>query len=166
MVAMVRRALAVGRPAKVRVTPVTELVQIRVYRRIPKDPEAYRHEDTGEQDVYEFLLDRSALFAGQHGLRAVGPKDPAEPSFDRHEGADPFERVRAPLAPKMPQLKTCIECHPQPGVYSVRSMERGLRKSDAANFRSNDWDVEMKYTVGAKTGQFNWGLLQGKLEAK
>src|SRR5207248_2580981 len=35
MVAMVRRALAVDRSAKVRVTPVTELVQVRVYRQIP-----------------------------------------------------------------------------------------------------------------------------------
>src|SRR5262249_54893168 len=77
MVAMVRRALTVDQSAKVRVTPVTELVQLRVYRRIPRDPEANFHGDFGEQDVYEFVLDRAKLFAGEHGLRAVRPKDPA-----------------------------------------------------------------------------------------
>src|SRR5437016_6684438 len=53
MLAMLRRALAVDRSTKVRVTPVTELVQIRVYRRIPEDRQANRH-DFGEQHVYEF----------------------------------------------------------------------------------------------------------------
>ena len=72
-VAMVRLALTVDAAAKVRITPVTELVQIRVYRRIPADPEADLHGDSGEQDAYEFVLDRQKLFAGQHGLRAVGP---------------------------------------------------------------------------------------------
>lgn len=166
MVAMVRRALTVDRSAKVRVTPVTELVQIRVYRRIPGNPEANFHGDLGEQDVYEFVLDRPKLLAVQPGLRAVGPGDPAEPFFDRGEARDSFERIRAPLAPAGPQLKTCIECHPAPGVYSVLSMQRGLRRADADGFRTYDWDAEMSYTVGAKVKQFGWGLLQGKLEAK
>jgi hypothetical protein len=166
MVAMVRRALAVNGSAKVCVTPVTELVQVRVYRRIPADPRAHLRGDVGEQDVYEFVLDRTKLFAGQHGLRAVGPKDPAEPFFERDEGADPFERTRRPLAPTMPQLKTCIECHQAPGVHSVLSMERGLRGRDGEAFRTYDWDVEMGYTVAAKVKRFNWGLLQGLLEAR
>ena len=166
MVAMVRRALAVDRSTKVRVTPVTELVQTRVYRRIPRDPEARRHGDFGEQDVCEFLLDRQKLFAGKHGLGAVGPKDPAEPLFERHEGADPFERTRVPFTPSMPQLKTCIECHQAPGVYSVLSMGRGLRGQDGEIFRTYARDVEMDYTVRAKVGRYDWGLLQGLLEAR
>jgi hypothetical protein len=98
--------------------------------------------------------------------RAVAPDDPAEPFFDRGEMGDPFERGRAPLTPGGRQLKTCIECHQAPGVYSVLSMQRGLRRADAQGFRTYDWDVEMSYTVGAKVKQFGWGLLQGKLEAK
>jgi hypothetical protein len=167
MVAMVRRLLTVDRSAKVRVTPVTELVQLRVYRRIPKNPEAHLlHGDSGEQDAYEFLLDRAALSAGKHGLRAVVPGDPAEPLFDRREGNNPFERTRPPLTPEMPQLKTCIECHRAPGVYSVLSMEQGLRRPQSEVFRTYAWDVEMKYTVRAKTEQFQWGLLRGLLEAR
>ena len=166
MVAMVRRALAVDRSAKVRVTPVTELVQIRVYRRIPADRPETLHGDSGEQDAYEFLLSRATLFAGQHGLRAIGPDDPAEPFFERREGANPFEGVRRPLTPMMPELKTCVECHQGSGVHSVLSMQRGLRSPDTEVFRTYAWDVEMGYTVKSKVEQFAWGLLQGKLEAR
>jgi hypothetical protein len=166
MVAMVRRALAVDRAAKIRVTPVTELVQIRVYRRVPKDSQANSRGVAGDQDVYEFLLDRATLFAGQHGLRAVGPDDPAEPLFERHEGADPFERTRRPLTPAMPQLKTCIECHQAPGIDSVLSIKRGLRSPVTEDFRNYAWDVEMSYTVKSKVELYNWGLLLGKLEAR
>jgi hypothetical protein len=166
IVAMVRRTLTVDQSAKVRVTPVTEQVQIRLYWRIPKDPEANFHGDSGEQQMYEFLLDRQKLFAGQHGLQAVGPDDPAEPFFDRSESRDPFERIRGPLTPGGPELKSCIQCHRAPGVYSLLSMERGLRRADAELFRTYDWDAEMNNTVHAKVKQFGWGLLQGKLDAK
>ena len=166
MVAMIRRALAVNRSAKVRVTPVTELVQIRVYRRIPEDPKANLHGDFGEQDVYEFVMDRTKLFAGQHGLREVGPDDPAE-SFSRGVGEDPFDpKADRPIGKPEAQLKACIQCHQSPGVYSVMSMQRGLRGQRAEVFRTFDWDVEMNYTVRTKVKQFNWGLLQGMLEAR
>ena len=168
MVAMVRRGFAVDTAAKLRVTPITELVQMRVYRRIPKNPEAHRVGDNGGQDVYEFVLDRAALFAGGHGLRAVGSQEPAEPLFERREGNDPFERT-TPFAPDMPQMKTCIGCHSAPGVYSMLSMTRAFRDNPKGNtelFRTHSWEMEMKYTVHAKVARFDWGLLKGKLEAK
>jgi hypothetical protein len=167
MVAMVRRALAVDRSAKVRVTPVTELVQIRVYRQIPEAPRgpSHRRVHPEEQDVYEFVLDRGMLFAGRHGLRAVGPDDLEEP-FGRSEGDDPFERgARRNDGPAQPQLKSCIQCHPAPGIHSVMSMQRGLRQEHAEIFRTYAWDVEMNNTVHFKVERFNWGLLQGLLEA-
>jgi hypothetical protein len=169
MTAMVRRALTVDRGAKVRATPITELVQIRVYRQVPKNPEARIAGSPVEQDVYEFILNRDRLFAGEHGLRAVGPHEPAEPFFERSGDRDPFERGRNPIAPRMTQLRTCIECHNAPGVYSMLSMNRGLHGNSRARgevFRTYDWDVEMDYTIRAKSEQFSWGLLKGKLEAK
>lgn len=168
MVAMVRRALAIDQKTKVRLTPLTELVQIRVYRRIPQEAEANFQGDFGEQDVYEFILDRAKLFAGEPGLQAVGRDDPAEPQFDRSEMSNPFERDNQ-FAPRMPQLKTCIQCHQGPGIYSLISMERGLGKNlkgSRENFRTFAWDVEVNYTVRAKVQQYNWGMLQGMLEAK
>jgi hypothetical protein len=168
MVAMVRRALAVDASAKVRVTPVTELVQIRVYRRIPENPRANHSGDFGEQDVYEFVLDRAALFAGHHGLRNVGLHHPLEP-FQR--SSDPFRRdewdERSQFG-RGSQIASCIQCHQAPGIHSVLSMQRGLRVDPQVRsrlFRTYAWDVEMKYTVRAKVRRFDWGLLQGLLEA-
>ena len=109
-----------------------------------------------------------ALFAGGHGLRSVGQDEPADTLFERREGDDPFERT-TPFAPDMPQMKTCIECHSSPGVYSMLSMTRGFRdnpKNSGELFRTYSWDVEMKLTVQAKAARFDWGLLKGKLEAK
>lgn len=168
MVAMVRRALAVDATSKVRATPITELVQLRVYRRIPADRRANSRSDFGEQDVYEFVLGRAALFASEHGLRAVKPDERAEP-FARDEG-DTFEE-RGPLRHrnpenKSPQLKTCIQCHQAPGVYSVLSMERGLRSPGTEPFRTYDWEVELSYTVKNKVKRYDWGLLQGILEGE
>ena len=168
MVAMVRRAFAVDAAGKMRATSVTELVQVRVYRRIPLKPEAHDAKDNGAQDVYEFVLDRAPLFAGKHGLRPVGPDEPAELPFERGEMNDPFER-KSSVAPDMPQMKTCIQCHSAPGVYSMLSMTRAFRdnpKGNAELFRTRSWEVEMKIAVFAKTARFDWGLLKGKLEAK
>ena len=162
MTAMVRRALAVDRSAKVRVTSLTELVQLRVYRRIPADRRSNHQVHFGEQDMYEFVLDRGVLFAGQPGLRAVGPDDSAEP-FERSAG-DPFERTNR--RPVDRQLKTCIACHHAPGVHSINSMERGLREGSGETFRTYDLAVETNFTVATKVKQFNWDLLRGMLEAR
>jgi hypothetical protein len=62
-------------------------------------------------------------------------------------------------------LKTCITCHQAPGVHSVLSMQRGLQQAGAELFHTYAVDVELSYTVKAKVQQFNWGLLQGLLEA-
>jgi hypothetical protein len=132
------------------------------------NPEAHDAKDNGEQDVYEFVLDRAALFAGKHGLRPVGPDEPAELPFERGEMNDPFER-KSSVAPDMPQMKTCFQCHSAPGVYSMLSMTRAFRDNPKANaelFRTRSWEVEMKIAVSAKTARFDWGLLKGKLEVK
>ncbi|CAN5541960.1 hypothetical protein BH10PLA2_BH10PLA2_39550 [soil metagenome] len=168
MVAMVRRALAVDQSIKVRVTPVTELVQIRVYRRIPNEPTANKRGDFGAQDVYEFVLDRDKLFVGQHGLRATGPDDPAE-SFSRGVGEDPFDPIETSTSQRSPkpeaQMKTCIQCHQQPGVYSIMSMQKGLVKKPRGEFRTHHMGWTIKATLQSKVRRFEWGLLQGMIEA-
>jgi hypothetical protein len=175
MVAMVRRALAVDRSGKVHATPITESVQVRVYRRIPADSHANMQGDFGEQDVCEFVLDRAKLFAGGHGLRPVAPGEITEP-FTRDEG-DPFA-IRGP-APHpdpftdhgslTPALKNCIQCHQAPGIHSVLTTNRALAKIPLPYgelFRTYDWEVELGYTIRAKIRQYCWGLLQGLLESQ
>jgi formylglycine-generating enzyme required for sulfatase activity len=164
MVAMVRRALTVDQSAKLRVTPLTELVQIRVYRRIPegRNPD-FGAELLGQQDVYEFVLDRRNLFAGQSGLRAVGADEPAE-TFTRHPADDPFDPRADRVAIPGPQMKSCTGCHQSPGIYSVSSMERGLGTKAKSVFRTYSWDVETSWTVTRKVQNYKWGMLQGMLE--
>jgi hypothetical protein len=48
-------------------------------------------------------------------------------------------------------------------------MARGFHdnpQSTGEIFRTDPWDTELRYTTVAKTKQFNWGLLKGKLEVK
>ncbi|HSI37247.1 MAG: hypothetical protein ACAI43_12905 [Phycisphaerae bacterium] len=174
MVAMVRRALAVDRAGKVRPTPMTELVQIRVYRRIPTNPEANRKAgDFGAQDVGEFMMDRQKLFAGGHGLRPTEPGETLEP-FVRTQG-DPFE-VRGTSPREEPftahgiqatTLESCIMCHQAPGVRSMLTMRATLDQwpvPEGQLFRTYDLDVELNYTVQAKVKRYEWGLLQGLME--
>ncbi|HYE18557.1 MAG TPA: hypothetical protein VEA69_08940 [Tepidisphaeraceae bacterium] len=176
MVAMVRRALAVDRAGKVRPTPITELVQVRVYRRIPGSPDANRTEgDFGAQDVCEFVMDRQKLFAGGHGLRPTAPGEIGEP-FARSQG-DPFE-VKGPGPHEDPftshglhgpTLKSCIQCHQAPGVRSMLTMRETLEKwpmPPGQLFRNYELNVELNYTVRAKLKRYEWGLLQGLMEGR
>jgi hypothetical protein len=167
MVAMVRRAEAIDRAGKVRVTPVTELVQMRVYRRIPTDPQANFHGDLGIQDVYEFTLNRPEFFAGEPGLLPVKSDAPGE-AFARD--SDPFiANASRNSSAETPIMETCTMCHQAPGVHSVLSLQRGLRADPKWNgpemFRTYDWNVELSYTSKEKIKRYDWGLLQGLMEA-
>lgn len=165
MVALVRRALTIDRGHKIRVTPLTENVQIRVYREIePRPPVPELLPATPvlpPQVACEFLLHRPALFAGESGLRAVAPDDPFE-SFERIH-SDPFTGNHDRSAPGR-QLVSCGHCHSDAGIASVTSLQRALKLARHVNFRTYDWDVELSYSVKAKAKQYDWGLLQGLLE--
>ena len=125
--------------------------------------------------VCEFVLDRAALFAGGHGLRAIAADEIGQP-FTR-EGGDPFRPTGPGPHPDpftshgqlLPALKMCAQCHQAPGVHSILSMGRALRATPPRQgelFRTYDWDVELGYTVRAKVRRYDWGLLQGLLEAQ
>jgi hypothetical protein len=150
-------------------------VQIRVYRRIPDDPKANFHGDFGEQDVCEFVLDRAKLFAGEHGLHTVEIGDPPEP-FER-DGDDAFTRrdtdpdANNPLSihgMNITALKSCLSCHQTPGIYSVNSIQRRLQHdSDGEEpFVSYSWESEMHHTQVPKVRRYDWGMLQGTIEAQ
>ena len=164
MAALVRRAIVIEESGRMQPAPITELVQIRVYRRIPEDPRANIGGDRGEQDVYEFVLNREKLFAGQHGLRAVTPDEPSV-SFFRNEG-DPFvAKSRKRLGIGETQMQSCTQCHQAPGVYSMRSMQGSLHRDVSEAYRTYSWNVDHTGPVLSKARRFDWGLLQGLLEA-
>jgi hypothetical protein len=95
-VAMVRQMMLFDRTGKLVPTPITESVQIRVYRAIPvrssqfNGPGDWAAART-EQDFYEIRLRPERLFAGQAGgLQPVAPGDKEFPIF-HVQGEDAFD---------------------------------------------------------------------------
>lgn len=172
-VAMVRRALAVDRHARVRATSLTETVQLRVYRSIPAGDNP---NDRGDQDGIEFTMSRTELFKDGCGLSAVGVDAPFSSFF--RTGVDPFEKAqrwdeqtarqeRDYQARMGTALSNCLSCHQGPGVVSVISISRGLSEERAAR-RNPLYATTVEYGLEAavrfKLNDYRWGLLQGYLE--
>src|SRR5262249_6643368 len=124
-VALVRQMLLIDQQGKLALTPITENVQLRVYRAIPKATlQDIRRPGnipprSPEQDFYEITLQRALLFAGKSGgLRPLGP---TEKDFRTQLSAhrfDEFESARdGRVENRMPRpLETCVGCHRGPGV--------------------------------------------------
>lgn len=135
--ALVRRALLIDSSAHIVPSPITESVQIRVYRDVPAiTPETLDIARTASaaangpaqpwQGVYEFRMDHSLLFANcAGGLRAVAVDErDFKTGFAAH-GWDPFETARTdrpfPQAAQQPVRQQCVTCHSYPGVASFNS---------------------------------------------
>jgi hypothetical protein len=107
MVAMVRHALAIDQKTKVRPTPLTELVQIRVTAEFPRT--RANHGDFSEQEsmnsssTARALAEAVQLSGAAHGRTCFG----------RSEMSNPFERNNPA---RRCALKTCIQCHQGPGI--------------------------------------------------
>jgi hypothetical protein len=184
-VALVRQMALFGREGKLVAAPITESVQIRVYRAIPA-----RHDQNNvsidwpaartEQDFYEIRLSQAKLFAGQAGgLRAVARGEKEFPVF-RTQGEDIFETAAKENTPleklESPSiLDMCAACHSAPGINSLQSRRRLLkpnrpqlaldlgRNPDDAQYGPLWWEAQS--TLGWKANQYNWGLLNGYWQA-
>ena len=129
-VALVRRMILIDDKGQPEVSPITESVQIRVYRDVPSRPTWKQGSFRDFQDVDEFRLSRQRLFAGESGgLRPLAPNAQGFPQFMSH-GMDEFETEpdthehrTAPV--RMHLLETCGECHDAPGIHSLISYVRG-----------------------------------------
>jgi hypothetical protein len=133
--ALVRRALLItSTPAPV-ASPLTESVQLRVYRNVPeltrKTLDAALVGGTVDnsksrewQAFHEFQLSRALLFAGKAGgLRDVSGERDFQTGLDVH-GFDVFEERSIRPFPGNAQSvvrETCFACHSLPGVYSFNS---------------------------------------------
>ncbi|MGA8216104.1 MAG: hypothetical protein WB799_21115 [Candidatus Sulfotelmatobacter sp.] len=163
--------------------PVTESVQMRVYRTIttagPNGPDITSLAALGErsgQIFYEIKLSRPQLFANRvGGLRATGP-DEIEFSTLRQEGDDVFEwwvANRGRPGSSEPALQMCVECHSGGGINSLNSRAQ-LLKPNAAQpdpaatppDRLRDaapqwWTSDNGETIDWKHDRYDWGLLKG-----
>jgi hypothetical protein len=168
--------LLVDEDGRIATTRVTESVQIRVFRAIPKlMQEGVRQRDTsGDQDVYEFIRSRALLFAKPRGgLRPLGPDDRdfmtqllvhSVDEFELPPGDVPFER-------RMGQTEvSCIGCHDRPGIYSIRSYVGGdfpRGQYDLPVLQENEnTDGQGELSAMLKRQQYSWGLLQGLWEER
>lgn len=141
-VALVRRMVLFDAAGKLMGTAVTESIQIRVYRQVPAGvPLAMR-----AQDFFEFVLSRALLLAGETGgLRPVKPEETEFRIFTSH--------------------LECVNCHAQPGVHSLRSIEslfppRPLNADSVESGPQFDpLSGEVSSTIYWKENRYDWGLL-------
>ncbi len=117
-VALVRRMVLFDANGKLIDTPVTESVQIRVYREVPVG--GLTAASMQAQAFFEFKLSRELLLTGEAGgLRAVTSEDKEFPIFGTH-GFDPFEPISGELRG---DALPCMACHAEHGIHSLRTVE-------------------------------------------
>jgi hypothetical protein len=154
--ALLRRMLLIDSSGQIRLSPLTESVQLRVFRQM----------DTGMP--YELTLQRSALFAGRHGgLRAVGADETSFFDFQTRAG-DAFEAPK--LRPAAVVLRTCTNCHARNdgrgGIHSVQTSYARVVTETRPALVATDLGQEARRTIEWTQKSYTWGLLQGLWEAQ
>jgi hypothetical protein len=173
-VALVRQAMLFDNQGKLAPAPITESIQIRVYRAITPTQEGCCSGDMSDvarnsgQDFYQITLSRPQLFAGKAGgLRATG-LDERELSTFQQQGGDLIDDMTENPALRKkwpPALQTCLMCHSRGGLHSLNSLEKLLKP----NWRQRDpgdapypprWWLDTGETEW-KRDRYDWGLLNG-----
>jgi hypothetical protein len=165
--ALVRRLILVNSRGELMPAPITESLQIRVYRSIEDDMYNRRY----TQDGFEFRLSREKLLRSQSGgLYALDRNSKEFPLFMSH-GFDEFEKPMEPGPIEdhlRPALLFCGSCHqrnPQmAGIYSVLSYAESFSRGEYQRpVRMDEISPEdaARFTVDWKRGRYDWGLLAG-----
>jgi hypothetical protein len=152
--------------------PITESVQIRVYRTSTTTMADAEHASfldemiaRSGQAFYEIRLSRQQLFANNAGgLRAVGPSEREFFTFNAH-GDDQIESSgRWPPSQYPPITKMCAECHRGSGINSLNTREvllkpRFLQQDATWTYPPRWWENDG--TIYWKQQRYDWGLLNG-----
>jgi hypothetical protein len=150
--ALLRRMLLIDKTGALRESPLTESLQVRVYRIL----------DLGIP--YEFTLRRKDLFAGRDGgLHALKTDETSYFDFQTRRG-DVFEMPELPPAEAV--LQTCTHCHSRldgrGGIHTMRTIyARGEARERATGLRPTTVRHEAGSTIGWVRKSYTWGLLQG-----
>ena len=169
-VALVRQMTLFDNFGNLLPAPITESVQIRVYRTTgastTRDASVFDEMIARSgQDFYEIRLGRQQLFAKQAGgLRIVGPSEREFFTFNAH-GDDQIESSgRRPSSQYPPIIKMCAECHRGSGINSLNTREKllkpGFLRTDPSWTNSSQW-WENDGTTWWKQQRYDWGLLNG-----
>ncbi len=170
-VALVRQMTAFDDHGNLVPAPITESLQIRVYRSVTPE----HRESNGDlhgaieasgQQFFEIRLDRALLFAGRAGgLREVGRDEKELFVFN----AMPFDQLDNPkaridLTRMTPIMQGCVWCHRQPGIQSLNSLPvllkpNALQREPGYELPARWW--EQDGTTFWKKNREEWGLLNG-----
>lgn len=161
IVALVRQMFVIDEQLAPVPTPITQKLQFRVYA---NGSNRERASDRQSQHVYTFVMRRKDVVAhvggGLHALTA---------GHREYQGLlVPAQRNNAAYFGGYVILDTCASCHSGDGILSVRSY-LGVFDTFPANpqlLPTNTSDEQSTATIQWKKLQFNWGLLQGILEAQ
>jgi len=139
-VALLRRMILIDRLGHLKATPLTESLQIRVYREVPKTSVRSAEHATREQHFFEILLSPELLLKSRKsGLRGVAP------------GEKQFAAFRMIFPGEVVTLGQCAGCH---GGSGVRSFGIGYK------FHESALPSETDAAVRAKSRRSDWTLLE------
>jgi hypothetical protein len=167
IVALVRQMMAIDVRSEPVLTPITQKVQFRVYRHVPKRDEK---EDASapSQSVHELVMRRRNLLAGKSGgLVPVTAQERENQGLLRPMVEGDAAYFTGPVV-----MRTCRLCHGGDGIFSVQSYSRMFesRMGDAPSIPQllpvRDAAEQGDATKWWKKTQFDWGLLQGFLAAE
>lgn len=167
-VALLRQMTVIDRAGRITGTPITQTVQMRVYREV--DPEPKEHSES--QAMFKYVMARGPLFEGVHGgLQPVGKEKRVGLSLLY---GDDYLQANT-LAKNRGIMQSCIDCHACGGatVKSVFSFKQDDWVPAARQFAPSSLrlvattaEIERKRAMQWKTKRHDWGLLQGWLEQR
>jgi hypothetical protein len=161
--------MVVDQEGEITPTPIVQTAQFRVYREVGADVK----NDEDSQAVYKYVMQRARLFSGkQGGLRAMTAHERSGLSLIYND--DEFQ-VNDSKHNRQTVMQSCIDCHScgGPTVHSIFTFRQddwvpGARTLTHNNLRllPTRIDLEFDRVKAWKTGRYDWGLLQGLLQAR
>jgi hypothetical protein len=148
--ALLRRALLIDNTGQMRLSPLTESLEVRTFGKL----------DTGTPR--ELTLRRDELLMGRSGMHAVGAAETSYFDFQTRAG-DVFEAAK--LRPGTVVLQTCTSCHSRTsglgGIHTVLTRYGGGSNSTPSALVPSGCEKEAAGTIAWGRKSYTWGLLQG-----
>jgi hypothetical protein len=176
-VALLRQMMLFDNHGNLEGTPITESVQIRVYRSITTTAKNEGTESgfagaiaRSGQDFFQITLSRPLLFASRAGgLKATGRDEKEFFIFNASGPDEGTPNQYTPLDKYPPILESCVMCHSAGGINSLNSRGRLLKpywlnydySTPAVTAVSEHKWWEETQDMGWKQNRYEWGLLNG-----
>jgi cytochrome c553 len=170
MVALLRRMVVIDEQLELVPTPITQALQLRVYRNVGDREHPYTAANfTTQQSVHDFVMRRRDLLEWRAGGLHAVTRDEREFRRATWPGVDALAKTRKQREGHV-VLSTCARCHGSDGIFSVHSYTRMLsgpqRDPEPQLLPADDPDYQRAAAVEWKKQQFDWGLLRGLLAAQ